>query len=187
MSMSVDLDSAKASMEKALGNLSHDFNGLRTGRPNPAQLEDIMVDYYGVATPITQVAAIKVPDAHMMTVEPWDKGLVSAVEHAISASNLGITPNDDGAGVIRLPFPSPTEERRKEIVKDCRAAAEKARVGVRAARSDAKKKIEREQKEGEITEDEMHRAEDELQKLTDSYVAKVDKALTDKEAEVMEI
>ncbi len=181
------IDGAKEGMEKALSALQHDFTGLRTGRPNPAQLDDIKVDYYGVPTPVTQVAAVKVPDAHMMTVEPWDKGLVGAVEKAIAASSLGIAPNNDGSGTIRLPFPAPTEERRREIVKDCRAAAEKARVGVRAARADMKKKLEHEQKDGEITEDELHRAEDELQKLTDSYVAKVDAALADKEAEVMEI
>lgn len=182
-----DTDQAKEAMEKAIKALEHDFVSLRTGRPSAAVLDDVTVDYYGVPTPVTQVAAIKVPEAHLMTIEPWDKGITGAIEKAIIASNLGITPNNDGSGVLRLPFPAPTEERRREIVKECRAVAEKARVSVRNARRDAKGKMERAKKEGEITEDDLHRFEDELQKLTDSYVAKVDAHLATKEAEVMEI
>jgi ribosome recycling factor len=182
-----EIDQAKESMEKALKSLDHEFGTLRTGRPNASVLEDITVDYYGVPTPITQVAAIKVPDAHLMTIEPWDKSIVNAVEKAILASNLGITPNNDGSGTIRLPFPAPTEERRLEIVKECRSVAERARVSVRNARRDAKGKLERSQKDGDISEDELHRFEEQLQKLTDEYVAKVDEKLKVKEAEVMEI
>lgn len=182
-----ETDQAKEGMEKTLKALDHEFSTLRTGRPSTAILEDIKVDYYGVPTPITQVAAIKVPEAHLMTIEPWDKALVNAIEKAIIASNIGITPNNDGSGILRLPFPAPTEERRKEIVKECRAVAERARVAVRNARRDAKTKMERAQKEGEISEDDLHRFEDQIQKLTDEYVAKVDARLKEKEAEVMEI
>ena len=182
-----ETDQAKEGMEKTLKALDHEFSTLRTGRPSTAILEDIKVDYYGVPTPITQVAAIKVPEAHLMTIEPWDKALVNAIEKAIIASNIGITPNNDGSGILRLPFPAPTEERRKEIVKECRAVAERARVAVRNARRDAKSKMERAQKEGEISEDDLHRFEDQIQKLTDEYVAKVDARLKEKEAEVMEI
>ena len=182
-----ETDQAKEGMEKALKALDHEFSTLRTGRPSTAILEDIKVDYYGVPTPVTQVAAIKVPEAHLMTIEPWDKALVNAIEKAIIASNIGITPNNDGSGILRLPFPAPTEERRKEIVKECRAVAERARVAVRNARRDAKGKMERAQKDGEVSEDELHRFEDQIQKLTDEYVAKVDARLKEKEAEVMEI
>ena len=182
-----ETDKAQESMEKALKSLEHDFSLLRTGRPSTALLEEIKVDYYGVPTPITQVAAIKVPEAHLMTIEPWDKALVNAIEKAIIAANIGITPNNDGSGILRLPFPAPTEERRKEIVKECRAAAERARVAVRNARRDAKGKMERAKKEGEVSEDELHRFEEQLQKLTDEYVAKINDIFSRKEAEVMEI
>ena len=185
--MSEELDAAKEAMEKAVSGLDHDFAGLRTGRPSPALLEEVKVDYYGVPTPITQVGAVKVPEGNLMTIEPWDKSIVNAIEKAILAANLGVTPNNDGSGIIRLPFPAPTEERRKEIVKECRERAEQRRVGVRNARRDAKSKIDRLKKDGDISEDEQHREEDQLQKLTDGYIAKIDAKLAEKEAEVMEI
>lgn len=182
------ITNAESQMEKSLGALSKDFAKLRTGRASASVLDGITVDYYGAPTPITQVAAVKAPEAHMLTVEPWDKSIVNAVEKAILASDLGITPNNDGTGVIRLNFPAPTEERRREIVKECKNVAEKhGRTGVRNARQDCKKKMERAQKDGEMSEDELKRAEAELQKLTDKYVAKVDELLAAKEAEVMEI
>ena len=176
------MDAAKAGMEKALSNLNEAFVNVRTGRANPMVLDKIRVDYYGVPTPINQMAAVKSPDAHMLVVEPWDKSVLRGIEAAILASDLGITPSNDGS-VIRLPFPAPTEERRKEIVKDCRAAAEMSRVAIRSARRDAKGKLERAKKEGEISEDDMRRAEDQLQKLTDEYVKKADGMLAVKEAE----
>ena len=173
--------------EKALVALQKDFSKLRTGRANAAVLEGITVNYYGAATPITQVAAVKCPEAHMLTIEPWDKSIVNAVEKAIMASDLGVTPSNDGCGLIRLPFPAPTEERRKEIVKDCKNVAEKGRVAIRNNRQDAKKKMEKAEKDGEMSEDELKRAEDELQKITDKYIAKVGELLAAKEAEIMEI
>ncbi len=177
---------AESGMKKAMEMLNRDFANLRTGRPSPSVLENITIDYYGTPTPISQVAAIKVPEAHMMTIEPWDESLVSDIEKAILSSDLGVTPSDVGK-MLRLPFPPPTEERRHEIVRECRSVAENARVGVRNARRDAKNKLEKEQKDGNTSEDELHRSEDELQKLTDSYIAQIDEALEKKEAEVMEI
>ena len=115
-----------AHMDKSLESLKHNFSKVRTGRANANILSDITVDYYGVPTPVTQIAAVKTPEAHMLLIEPWDKALINAIVKAISASDLGITPNSDGT-VVRLPFPAPTEERRRELVKECREYAEQAR------------------------------------------------------------
>lgn len=173
----------RESMDKALESLKHNFSKVRTGRANANILSDITVDYYGVATPITQVAAVKVPEAHMLVIEPWDKALVNAIVKAVTASDLGITPNSDGI-VVRLPFPAPTEERRRELVKECRELAEHAKIAIRNARRDANNKLERDE---ELTEDEVRREQAKVQKATDEFVAKVDEMLKVKEAEVMEI
>lgn len=172
-----------AHMDKTLEALKHQFSKVRTGRANANILSDITVDYYGVATPITQVAAVKVPEAHMLMIEPWDKALVNAIVKAVSASDLGITPNSDG-NVVRLPFPAPTEERRRELVKECRELAEQARVSIRNIRRDFNNRLEHDE---ELTEDEVRREQAKVQKHTDSYVAKIDEMLKAKEAEVMEI
>lgn len=172
-----------AHMDKSLEALRHNFSKVRTGRANPNILGEITVDYYGVATPITQVAAVKVPEAHMLMVEPWDKSILNAIVHAINASDLGITPSSDGT-VVRLPFPAPTEERRRELVKECRELAEQARVSIRNIRRDFNNKLERDE---ELSEDEQAREKKAIQKLTDTYVAKVDELLKTKTAEVMEI
>lgn len=181
--MSEYTDFAKEHMEKCLGALTNNFAKIRTGRANPHILDPIMVDYYGQPTPITQLAGVKVPEAAMLTVEPWDKSILNAIEKAISSSDLGITPSNDGA-VIRLPFPRPTEERRRELAKDCRQVAEEARVSIRNVRRDANNKIDRDE---EFSEDDTRREQAAIQKLTDSYIAKVDELLKQKEAEVMEI
>lgn len=173
----------RENMDKALESLKHNFTKVRTGRANANVLSDITVDYYGVATPITQVAAVKVPEAHMLVIEPWDKALVNAIVKAVTASDLGITPNSDGI-VVRLPFPAPTEERRRELVKECRELAEHAKIAIRNTRRDANNKLERDE---ELTEDEVRREQAKVQKATDEYVAKVDEMLKAKEAEVMEI
>ena len=170
-------------MDKTLESLKHNFSKVRTGRANANVLADITVDYYGVATPITQVAAVKTPEAHLLVIEPWDKALVNAIMKAVSASDLGITPNSDGI-VIRLPFPAPTEERRRELVKECRELAEHAKIAIRNVRRDANNKLERD--EG-LTEDDVRREQGKVQKATDEYVARVDEMLKAKEAEVMEI
>ena len=172
-----------AHMDKAIESLKHNFGKIRTGRANANILSDITVDYYGVATPITQVAAVKAPEAHMLVVEPWDKALVNAIVKAISASDLGITQSSDGM-VIRLPFPAPTEERRRELVKECRELAEHAKVAIRNVRRDANNRLERDE---ELTEDDVRREQARVQKHTDTYVAMIDDLLKAKEAEVMEI
>lgn len=173
-------------MEKALSSLGDAFVSVRTGRANAMVLDRIKVDYYGVPTPINQMAGVKTPEAHLLVIEPWDKSMLRAIEHAIMESDLGVTPNNDGS-VIRLPFPTLTEERRRDLVKQCKSYAEEARVAVRNARRDANAAIEKAQKNDNLPEDEGKRAEAEVQKLTDKYVADVDAAFKKKEAEVMEI
>lgn len=170
-------------MDKTIDALKHNFSKVRTGRANSSVLADILVDYYGVPTPITQLAAVKVPEAHMLVVEPWDKSSLKAVEKAIESSDLGITPSNDGS-CIRLPFPAPTEERRRELVKDCNKLAEEARISIRNIRREANNHYE---KMEDVSEDEIRRALDGIQKDTDNYISKIDTLLKEKEAEVMEI
>lgn len=170
-------------MDKTIESLKHNFAKVRTGRANANILSDITVDYYGVATPISQVAAVKTPEAHMLVIEPWDKALVNAIVKAVSASDLGITPSSDGS-IVRLPFPAPTEERRRELVKECRDIAEQARVAIRNIRRDFNNKLERDE---ELTEDEVRREQAKVQKYTDEYIAKIDELFKSKESEVMEI
>ena len=177
---------AEERMEKALESLSYNFAAVRTGRANAMVLDRIRVDYYGVATPINQMAAIKTPDAHLLVIEPWDKSTLKSIESAIQQSDLGVTPSNDGS-VIRLPFPSLTEERRIELVKQCKGYAEDARVAVRNARRDANTAIDKLKKDAEISEDDAKRGESEVQKLTDDYIARVEESFKKKEAEVMEI
>lgn len=174
---------AKTQMQKCLDNLSNNFTKVRTGRANARVLDDIRVDYYGQPTPITQLAGVKVPEASMLVVEPWDKSALKAIEKAIEISDLGITPSNDGQA-IRLPFPKPTEERRRELVKECGKYAEDAKVAIRNIRRDANNKAE---KNEELSEDEVNREKKQIQKLTDDFVAEVDEMLKVKTAEVMEI
>ena len=181
--MSQYTDKAEKNMGKCLDALKANFARVRTGRANAQILAPIMVDYYGQPTPITQLAGIKVPEASMLVVEPWDKSALRAIEKAIESSDLGITPSNDGVS-IRLPFPKPTEERRKELVKECKELAEEARVAVRNVRRDVNGKIERDE---ELSDDEQSREKKAVQKVTDSYVAKIDELLKAKSAEVMEI
>ncbi len=170
-------------MDKTIESLKHNFGKVRTGRANANILSDITVDYYGVSTPISQVAAVKAPEAHMLVIEPWDKSLLNAIVHAISASDLGITPSSDGS-IVRLPFPAPTEERRRELAKECRELAEQARVSIRNIRRDANNKLDRDE---ELTEDDVRREQAKVQKHTDEYIAKIDQLLKAKEQELMEI
>ena len=181
--MSQYTDRAEKNMGKCIDTLKANFARVRTGRANAQILAPIMVDYYGQPTPITQLAGIKVPEASMLVVEPWDKSALRAIEKAIESSDLGITPSNDGVS-IRLPFPKPTEERRKELVKECKELAEEARVSVRNVRRDVNGKIERDE---ELSDDEQSREKKAVQKVTDSYVAKIDELLKTKSAEVMEI
>ena len=177
--MSQYTDRAEKNMGKCVETLKANFARVRTGRANAQILAPIMVDYYGQPTPITQLAGIKVPEASMLVVEPWDKSALRAIEKAIETSDLGITPSNDGTS-IRLPFPKPTEERRRELVKECKELAEEARVSVRNVRRDVNGKIERDE---ELSDDEQKA----VQKITDAYVAKIEDMLKSKSAEVMEI
>ncbi len=177
---------AEEGMEKAIESLETAFASVRTGRANAMILDKIRVDYYGVPTPVNQMAAIKTPDAHLLVIEPWDKGVLGAIEHAINQSNLGIVPSNDGT-CLRLPFPTLTEERRREFVKQCKGYGEEARVRIRNVRRDANNDLEKAQKAGEITEDEQRGAEKKVQKLTDDYVAKVDELFKKKETDIMTI
>ena len=180
------LMNAEEHMEKTIRALADTFGSVRTGRANAMLLDKIRVDYYGVATPINQMAAVKTPDAHLLVIEPWDKSTLKAIEKAIMESNLGVTPSNDGM-CIRLPFPALTEERRKELAKVCKNYAEESRVAVRNARRDANNALEKAVKNDGLSEDEQKRGENEVQKLTDKYIAKIDELYKKKEAEVMEI
>ena len=173
-------------MQKALDAMAEEFTKVRTGRANPAILKDLRIDYYGVPTPVNQIAAVKAADGHQLIITPWDRGSLGAIEKAIMASDIGITPTNDG-NIIRLPFPAPSEEGRKELVKQSREIAEHARVSVRNARRDANAKYDKLSKDGEISEDDARRGEADIQKLTDEHIGKIDKMLKDKEAEVMEV
>lgn len=181
--MSAYTDQAQKHMNKCIDALKNNFSKVRTGRANPQVLDGIRVDYYGQSTPIVQLAGIKVPEPSMLVVEPWDKSSLKAIEKAIESSDLGITPSNDGTS-IRLPFPKPTEERRRELVKECKQYAEDAKVAVRNARRDANNKAERDE---ELNEDDVNREKKAIQKLTDDFVAKIDEMLKTKSQEVMEI
>ncbi|MCH3968287.1 MAG: ribosome recycling factor [Atopobiaceae bacterium] len=176
-------DFTRDHMDKCVTSLKANFAKVRTGRANPHVLDSIRVDYYGVATPITQLAAVKVPEATMLVVEPWDKTALNAIEKAIATSDLGITPGNDGSA-IRLPFPSPTEERRRELAKECRAYGEDARVAVRNVRREANTKLEH---DDDLSDDDVTRGKQQVQKVTDSFIEKIDELVKAKEAEVMEI
>jgi len=181
--MSTYTNSAHKHMDKCIENLKIGFSKVRTGRANPHILDSIKVDYYGQATPITQLAGVKVPEASTLVIEPWDKGSLRAIVKAIESSDLGITPNEDGSS-IRLPFPKPTEERRRELAKECSRIADEAKIAIRNARRDANNAAERDE---QLSEDNVNREKKAIQKLTDEYVKKVDGLLKTKTAEVMEI
>ncbi len=173
-------------MDKALSALRDNFGSVRTGRANAMVLDRIVVDYYGTPTPVNQMAGIKSPDAHLLVIEPWDKSSLKDIERAILESDLGVTPNNDGS-VIRLPFPALTEERRRELAKTCSKYAEECRVAIRNARRDANTALEKAQKSDGLPEDEAHRAEAQVQKLTDGHIAEVDECYKKKEADIMEV
>ena len=173
-------------MEKALEALRRDLATVRTGRASPALVEHLKVDYYGAATPLNQLATISTPDARLITIQPWDRGSISAIEKAILKSDIGLNPSNDGT-LIRLAIPQLTEERRREIAKQVRKRAEEARVAVRNIRRDAHENIRHLEHEHEISQDDLHRAETELQKLTDEHIKEVDKAGHEKEEEVLAV
>ncbi|MCA1707236.1 MAG: ribosome recycling factor [Actinobacteria bacterium] len=180
------LQEAEQKMQKAVAVNRDELASIRTGRASPTSLSRITVDYYGTQTPLNQVANISVPEPRLMVIAPYDPNSIAAIEKAILASDLGITPNNDG-NVVRLAFPELTEDRRKELTKVAHVRAEEGRVAVRAVRRHAKQELEKMKKEGTISEDEERGAEGALQKLTDKYVAEVDGHLEHKEAELSEV
>lgn len=176
----------KERMEKSINSLKYEYNSIRAGRANAAILDRITVDYYGSPTPINQMAAISVPEARVLAIQPWDMSALSLIEKAILASDIGINPSNDGR-IIRLVFPALTEERRKQLSKDVSKYAEDAKVAVRQIRRDSIEKIKTMKKNSEITEDDQKYGEDELQKITDDFVKRVDEIAAAKTKEIMEI
>jgi ribosome recycling factor len=176
----------KARMDKAMGDLQHEMASIRTGRASLAILDHIRVDYYGTPTPLNQLGNLHVPEPSMITIQPWDVSQIGPIEKAIRVSDLGLNPSNDGK-LIRLPIPPLTEERRKDLVKKLHAAAEHHRVSVRNIRRDGNEAVKKLLKDKKITEDEEKRALDEIQKLTDGYMARIDSASKTKEKEIMEI
>ena len=173
-------------MEKAISDMQHEMAGIRTGRASLGLLDHIRVDYYGTPTPLNQVANLHVPEPSLITIQPWDVSQIGPIEKAIRTSDLGLNPANDGK-VVRIPIPPLTEERRKEIVKKLHAGAEHHRVSVRNIRRDGNEAVKKLLKDKKITEDEDKKAHDEIQKMTDVYMGKVDSAVKSKEKEIPEI
>lgn len=181
-----DTKALEKRMQGALSVLKQEFGGMRTGRASASLLDPITVNAYGTRMPINQVATVSVPEPRMISVHVWDKTQVSAVEKAIRESDLGLNPIVDGT-MLRLPIPEMTEERRKELAKVCAKYAEQARVAVRNVRRDGMDQLKKQEKEGVIGQDEHHALADEVQSLTDKYIAEIDTALADKEKEIMQV
>jgi ribosome recycling factor len=173
-------------MKKSVAALQKDLAGLRAGRATPALLDKITVEYYGVPSPINQVASISVPEPKTLVIQPWDKTVIKDIEKAIQKSDLGLMPNSDGT-VVRLNIPALTQERRLELVKVCKKKSEEGRVAVRNLRREGNELIRELEKEKSITEDEAKKGQDEMQKLTDKYIKEIDEVLAAKEAEIMEV
>ena len=171
-------------MQKTIDHLEADYQGIRAGRANPHVLDRLRVDYYGTPTPIQQVGNVTIPEARMIQIAPWEKSLIKEIEKAILASDIGITPSNDGA-VIRLVFPELTEERRKDLVKEVKKTAEECKVAVRNIRRDGNEAFKKIAKE--ISEDEVKQLEEELQKITDKYIKEVDKLTEAKSAEILTV
>jgi ribosome recycling factor len=176
----------KTRMEKAIGDLQHEMASIRTGRASLGILDHIRVDYYGTPTPLNQLANLHVPEPALITIQPWDVSQIGPIERAIRVSDLGLNPANDGK-IIRLPIPPLTEERRKELVKKLHAAAEHHRVSVRNIRRDGNEAVKKLLKDKKVTEDEDKRAHDEIQKVTDAYMGKVDQLAKTKEKDILEI
>ena len=184
--MSVELKEYKEKMGKSIDSLASEYTSIRAGRANPHILDKITVDYYGQPTNLQSVANISVSEARTLVIQPWEASLIKEIEKAIMVSDIGITPNNYGK-VIRLSFPELTEERRKELVKDVKKKGEGAKVAIRNIRRDANDMIKKQQKANEISEDEQKDAEDEIQKMTDEFVAKIDTMVEDKSKEIMTV
>ena len=180
------ISNAEERMNKSVGATERDYSSVRAGRANPGILDKGVVDYYGVPTPVNQMAAVSVVEARTLLIQPWDASTLKSIEKAISTSDIGINPNNDGR-VIRLNFPPLTEERRKELAKEVRKMSEEGKVAVRAVRRDAMEKIKALKKEGSITEDDVQNGEKKIQALTDKYCKEIDELTAAKESEIMEV
>ena len=172
-------------MEKTISSLKDSFNAIRTGRASQALFDKVRVDYYGTKSPLNQVATISIPEARTVMIQPFDKSLITEIEKAILTSDLGLNPSNDGK-VIRIQIPALTQERRKDLVKQAKQIAENSRTSIRNIRRDGNDDLKKKQKDGEITEDELKTEEDKLQKLTDKYIAEINKIYDTKEKEIME-
>ncbi|MBC8412756.1 MAG: ribosome recycling factor [Nitrospira sp.] len=173
-------------MDKALDSLKKDLLGMRTGRASISILDGIQLDYFGTPTPLTHVATLSVPDSRQITIEPWDPKVISAIERAIQKSDIGLNPSNDGK-IIRLGIPPLTEERRKDIVKQVHKRAEEAKVGIRNIRRDGNDELKKLEKEEHVSKDDTKRALEEIQKITDNHIKKIDDIVVHKQAEVMEV
>jgi ribosome recycling factor len=180
------IDAAKDKMHKTVVALGHEFATIRTGRASGSIFEKISLDYYGAPTPLLQIASVNAPEANLLVISPYDRTAIGAIEKAILASDLGLNPSNDGV-IIRVPIPSLTEERRRELVKMCGKYAEESRVGVRNVRRDANDQLKKSEKDGNISQDDLRRAEAEIQKLTDANIREIDEMLKRKELEIMEV
>lgn len=181
-----NLSQYEEKMKKSMDSLYSEFSTIRAGRANPHVLDKITVDYYGTPSTLQQVANVTVPEARMIQIQPWESSLIKEIEKAILVSDLGLTPTNDGK-CIRLVFPELTEERRKELVKDVKKKSEAAKVAIRNIRRDANDTVKKQAKASEISEDESKQFEDKIQKLTDKYIAEVDKALEEKSKEILTV
>lgn len=180
------LSQYESKMEKTMDNLASEFSGIRAGRANPHILDKLRVDYYGVSSTIQQVANVTVPEARTLMITPWENSLIKEIEKAIMVSDLGVTPNNDGKNII-INFPELTEERRKDLSKDIKKRGEAAKVAIRNVRRDANDALKKMNKANEISEDELKTNEDKVQKLTDKYIADIDKAIEVKTKEIMTV
>ena len=184
--MTEELKIFEEKMQKSLDSLHENYNGIRAGRANPHILDKVKVDYYGVPTPIQQCGNIAVPEARIMTITPWDKSLLKAIEKAINMSDIGINPTNDGS-VIRLVFPELNEERRKDLTKQIKKYAEDSKVAIRNIRRDANDKIKKMEKAGEMTEDDVKQAEEDMQKATDKFIKTIDNDCDEKCKDIMKV
>lgn len=184
--MKATINSAKEKMNKSLNALGNEFAAIRAGRANPSVLDKVLVDYYGVPTPVNQMAAISVSEARILVIQPWDKSSLKLIEKAIQASDIGINPTNDG-NALRLVFPQLTEERRKELCKTVKKYGEECKVTIRSIRRDTMEKFKAMKKNSEITEDDLKDCEKKVQDLTDKFCADVDKSVSEKEKEIMTV
>ncbi len=180
------LSEAKQEMQKSLSGMTHDLGKIRTGRANPALLEGLTVDYYGTPTPLKKLAQLNAPEARLITIQPFDRSAISEIEKAVHKANLGVSPVSDGK-IVRVPIPELTEERRKDLVKQVKKLGEDHKVGVRTARRDAIAMAKEMQKDGDLSEDDSRHLQEKIQKLTDDFIAQIDKSVEAKEAELLKV